>query len=124
MRLSLSLLFLAITAAAHAQSAPPPPQTIDPEPAATHLLTHPDPIYPPIARAAHVTGDVQLRLQIDPTGHVTAIKTLSGPPMLIGAATDAAKQYLYKPFEIDGEPMTVYTTITLHFNLPPPTPKP
>jgi TonB family protein len=117
MRIIPGVILLALTAAAHAQSAPPSPQNIDADASAQHLVSRTEPTYPPIAKAAHVTGDVQLRLQIDRTGHVTAVKTLSGPPMLVGAATEAVKQWLYKPFEIDGEPVTIYTTVTLNFAL-------
>jgi TonB family protein len=52
-------------------------------------------VYPPIARAAHISGDVKLTLDIAPDGTVTAVKVLSGHPMLVTSATDAIKKWRF-----------------------------
>lgn len=84
----------------------------------SHLEKHVDPVYPPIARAAGVMGDVVLQVDIDSEGHVSAVKTISAPPMLIGAATDAVKQWIYRPFLLNNLPALVRTTVTIRFALP------
>jgi TonB family protein len=86
--------------------------------AISHLQQHVEPVYPPIARAAGVVGDVVLQVDIDSGGHVTAIKTISAPPMLIGAATDAVKQWIYRPFLLNNKPVLARTTVTIKFALP------
>src|ERR1035438_118469 len=68
-----------------------------------HLLQHADPIYPPIAKAAHVQGTVLLHVDVDERGNVTKAEVIGGPPMLRGAATDAVKHWTYRPFEINGK---------------------
>jgi TonB family protein len=77
-------------------------------------------IYPPIARAAHVSGTVTIDLTIDKTGHVRAAKVISGPPMLAGAAVDSVKQWVYKPFLVDGSAVEKTVRTYVNFNMPPP----
>lgn len=84
------------------------------------LLTKTDPTYPPIARAAHVTGDVKLQVQIGSDGHVTASKIVSGPPMLVGAAQDCVKQWVYEKPQVDGKPISTSALVTISFILPAP----
>jgi TonB family protein len=83
----------------------------------TQLDQHSAPVYPPIAKAAHVTGDVVLSLQIQTDGRVSRIRVLSGPAMLQQAAMDALKKWTYRPFAQDGEPVEVNTTAKLSFRL-------
>ena len=52
-----------------------------------------DPVYPPIAKAAHVTGTVVLQLEIEPDGTVGQVKIISGPEMLKATSVDAVKQW-------------------------------
>jgi hypothetical protein len=74
-----------------------------------------DPVYPPIARAAHVSGDVKLKVQIDAKGHVVGSTAISGPAMLVGAAQDCVKQWVY---ETEGTPKKTEAIITISFTLP------
>jgi len=83
-----------------------------------HLEKRVDPVYPPIAKAAGVMGDVVLQVDIDSQGRVSAIKTISAPPMLIGAATTAVKQWIYRPFLFNNAPVPARTTVTVRFVLP------
>ncbi len=107
---------LAISIYAHAQSsvtitAPSVGAAI----AATNRIKHVEPIYPPIAKAAHVVGTVVLQIEIEPDGSVGKVKIISGPPMLNGAAVDAVKQWAYKPSMLEG--YAVSTTVTIPFSL-------
>lgn len=84
---------------------------------AGQILSKTQPIYPPIARAAHVGGTVVLHAIIAKDGTIQKLAVESGPPMLVGAATDAVRQWRYKPYLLNGEPTEVDTTITVNFNL-------
>lgn len=68
-----------------------------------------------MATAAHVSGVVVLRVEIDTTGAVTKLVVISGPEMLRSAAVNAVKQYSYKPFLIEGVPSTVRTAVQVKF---------
>ncbi len=84
----------------------------------TGLLIAPiQPIYPPIARAAHVGGTVIVQAIISKTGHIESAHVVSGPVMLQGAALDAVRNARYHPFTLNGDPTEVDTTISINFNL-------
>jgi TonB family protein len=76
-------------------------------------LQQPDPEYPPIAKAAHVTGTVVLQAVIGADGHVLSLHVLSGPAMLFQAAQDSVKKWTYKPYLLNNEPAEVSTTINV-----------
>jgi protein TonB len=84
---------------------------------AGRILNKTQPVYPPIARAAHVGGTVVLHAIIAKDGTIQQLSVVSGPPMLVGAATDAVRQWRYQPYELNGSPTEVDTTITVNFNL-------
>jgi TonB family protein len=84
---------------------------------ARHLLTHVEAVYPPIAKAAHVQGSVLLHASVDEKGVVTKVEVVGGPPMLTGAAVEAAKQWRYAPFEKNGIPSAVQVVISIPFSL-------
>jgi len=79
------------------------------------LISRPDPVYPPIAKAAHVQGAVILHATISKQGTIEGLNAISGPPMLQGAAMDAVRTWKYKPYLLNGEPTEVETTITVNF---------
>jgi protein TonB len=79
------------------------------------ILSRPDPVYPPIAKAAHVQGVVILHAIISKTGTIEGLQVVSGPPMLTGSAMDAVKRWRYKPYLLNGEPTEVDTTINVNF---------
>lgn len=98
------------------------------EGAAREQLSHKvDPSYPPIARAAQITGDVVLAVTIDAEGKVASEKAISGPAMLQQAALDAVRQWRFTPFTVNGTAVSVKTTLTIPFHLahngPQPTPE-
>jgi len=102
----------------------PPPKTTAPTRikqggvvTAAALLSQTKPVYPALARMAHIQGDVVLHAIIDKNGKVAQLEVISGHPLLVQAALDAVKQWLYKPTLLNGEPVEVDTTITVTFKM-------
>jgi len=83
----------------------------------SRLVRRVEPVYPPKAREQHVQGTVVLRLLIDQQGNVVKAEKISGHDALVPAAVDAAKQWKYQPFILNGEPIAVDTTIDMKFAL-------
>lgn len=81
------------------------------------LLSPITPIYPPIAKAAHVEGSVVIEAVISKTGRVESLNVVSGPEMLRAVALDAIKQARYAPYRLNGDPVDVQTVITVVFRL-------
>ena len=65
----------------------------------------PPPIYPAIAKAAHIAGEVRINILVDPTGAVKAATVVSGPPMLTGSALEAAKASTFDPVTVGSQPV-------------------
>jgi len=82
------------------------------------LLIHKvEPPYPPLARAARIQGDVILKAIISREGNIQDLQLVSGHPMLVPAAIEAVKQWHYRPYLLNGQPVEVETTITVIFSL-------
>lgn len=81
------------------------------------LIHRVEPPYPTLARAARVQGDVVLKAIIDKNGDIQDLQLISGHPMLVPAAIAAVKQWRYKPYLLNGQPVEVETTITVIFTL-------
>jgi protein TonB len=82
------------------------------------LLVHQvKPAYPPLARQARIQGTVVLQAVISKDGSIANLHLISGHPMLAPAAIDAVKQWKYKPYFLNGEPVEVETTINVNFTL-------
>ncbi len=75
------------------------------------------PVYPAIARAARVEGDVVLSAIIGRDGAVQQLHLQSGHPMLTQAALDAVRQWRYRPYRLNNEPVEVETIVTVRFRL-------
>jgi protein TonB len=75
------------------------------------------PVYPSLARAMHVEGTVALAATISKGGTIENLRVVSGPPILQGAALDAVKTWLYRPYLLDGAPVEVETTINVIFSM-------
>jgi TonB family protein len=67
-----------------------------------HVDHRVSPVYPPIAKAAHIQGTVVFELRIGISGKIESMKVVSGPAMLQQAAIDCLKQWTFHPFEKDG----------------------
>ena len=82
------------------------------------LLIHQvTPKYPSLARQARIQGTVVLQAVIGKDGSVQNLRVLSGHSMLTQAAMDAVKQWRYKPYYVNGEPVEADTQINVNFNL-------
>ena len=75
------------------------------------------PTYPPLARQARIQGTVILQAQISKTGDIENLQLISGHPMLAPAAIEAVKQWKYKPYLLNGEPVEVETQVQVNFTL-------
>lgn len=81
------------------------------------LVKYVQPIYPPIARATHIQGEVLLSAVINKNGEIVGVQVLRGSPLLTQAAVAAVEQWRYRPYILNGDPIEVRTEITVHFQL-------
>jgi len=81
------------------------------------LLQQPAPVYPPLAVQARISGVVRLNAIIAADGTVKNLTVASGHPLLIPAAMEAAKQWVYEPTLLNGKPVEVITQIEVNFAL-------
>ena len=91
------------------------PTRVPPSEAKTHVIQQVDPAIPPLAKAARIGGSVKLDLTVSESGDVASVKVITGHPMLVSSAVDAAKKWKYKPFESEGKPIQVITEVELNF---------
>jgi TonB family protein len=77
-----------------------------------------DPVYPQQARQMRLQGAVELLANVGKDGNITAVKLISGDSILARAAIDAVKQWKYKPYYLDDQPVEIQTQITVKFKLP------
>src|SRR5690349_6317988 len=109
---------------------PPPPPPKKEEKAATprrigiggavqqsKLVRQPHPNYPPLAKQARISGTVKLEAVIAKDGTIKNLSVISGHPLLVPAALEAVKQWVYQPTLLNGEPVEVQTTIDVNFTL-------
>jgi len=80
-------------------------------------INGPIPSYPPAAKKARIQGTVLLDAIIGRDGTVENLTVVSGPPALQGSSLDAVRQWTYKPFLLNGDPVEVKTTITVTYTL-------
>jgi len=76
------------------------------------------PAYPSNALRMRVEGDVELVATISKEGSISNVKVISGDAQLTRAAVDAVKQWKYKPYLLNGEPVEIQTQVTIKFKLP------
>ena len=81
------------------------------------LIRKVNPTYPPLARQARIQGVVILQAQISKEGNIENLQLISGHPMLAPAAIEAVKQWKYKPYLLNGEPVEVETQVQVNFTL-------
>jgi periplasmic protein TonB len=108
-----------------ATSVAPPPA---PKPASTqplrvshwaegNLIYRLQPMYPILARQARIQGTVELRAVISKSGTIENLTIIRGHAMLVTAAVEAVKQWRYRPYLLNNEPIEVETDITVNFTL-------
>lgn len=84
---------------------------------AAKLLHQVTPAYPVLAKAGRVQGVVQLNAVIGKDGMVQEITLISGHPLLVEAAIQAARQFRYRPTYLNGLAVEVDTVINVQFRL-------
>lgn len=109
-------------------AAPPPPKVEEKKAAvqrirvggqvqAANLIHKVTPVYPPLAKQARVSGVVRFTAVIGKDGAIQNLQLVSGHPLLVPAATEAVKQWMYRPTLLNGEPVEVITQIDVNFTL-------
>jgi TonB family protein len=87
------------------------------EPIGCKVVKLTQPQYPPIAKAAHATGEVKIEIKIDAQGNVISAKALSGPPLLRPTAQAAALQWVFDPVCVKENNLNEDTLISFTFTL-------
>jgi len=82
-----------------------------------NLMRRLQPAYPAAAKLARLQGEVVLQATISRQGKVEEIAVVDGNPILARAAVAAVRQWLYRPYQLNGEPVEVQTQITVNFLL-------
>jgi protein TonB len=112
-------------------AAPPPPPPVKKEEKAAvpqrirvggnvqtaKLVKQPRPNYPALAKSARIQGVVKLHALISKEGAIENLTVISGHPLLVPAALEAVKQWVYQPTLLNGEPVGVETEIDVNFTL-------
>ena len=84
---------------------------------AANLVRKVTPVYPPLAKQARIQGTVRFTAVIGKDGTIQNLQLVSGHPLLVAAAQEAVKQWVYKPTLLNGEPVEVVTQIDVNFTL-------
>ncbi|MDQ3755816.1 MAG: energy transducer TonB [Acidobacteriota bacterium] len=101
--------------------APPPEPGAPPSPPggpSQGAVKRVQPDYPPVAKAAGAQGTVEVEVVINENGEVISAKAVRGHPLLHQASVEAARQWQFKPTEVDGKPAKVTGRVTFNFVLP------
>jgi TonB family protein len=85
---------------------------------AVNLIQRVEPVYPPLALQARIQGIVRFTAIIGRDGAIQNLQLVSGHPLLVEAARQAASQWHYKPTLLNGEPVEVVTPVDVNFTLP------
>ena len=83
----------------------------------SNLIHKVQPVYPPLARSARVSGTVEFSATISRDGRIENLQLLHGHPLLVNAAKEAILQWRYRPTMLNGQPVEVITSIIVSFNL-------
>ena len=82
-----------------------------------NLVHRVQPQYPQLARQARIQGSVVLHAIISREGRIENLQVISGHPLLVPAALDAVRQWRYRPFLLNDQPVEVETQVTVNFAL-------
>jgi|SRR5271154_5889931 len=113
----LILGMTSLGASSRAQKATDQAAEVPSSDAKAHLIKNVVPVYPPLAKDLRLQGKVKVQVVISKTGLVESVNVVSGHPLFVQAAIDAVKQWQYKPFLVDGQPITASTEIEVPFSL-------
>ena len=100
-----------------AKTAAPARMSVSSAEMAADVLTKVPPKYPDAAKKAKVQGTVLLKAIIGKDGMVENLQVVSGPKELRSSSLDAVRQWTYKPYLLNGEPVEVKTTINIIYSL-------
>src|SRR5260221_94691 len=110
------LLLFALTALAASQAVPQRVR-MSQDVAQGLILKKVAPVYPPLARQARIQGTVVLRVIVSNAGDVENVQLVSGHPMLAPSAIEAVRQWTYKPYLLQNEPIEIETQVQVNFTL-------
>jgi len=96
---------------------PGSPLRVSPEIMARHIVYKENPVYPEAARRAGKQGMVVLDAVIGADGTVRRVRAVSGPELLAESAADALQSWKFEPYQVDGKPVEVGTTVAVEFRL-------
>jgi protein TonB len=102
---------------AAARVAPPQRVVLGSEVKEAVLLHRVEPVYPALARQTRVSGKVELEGVIGTDGRIRELAVKNGNPLLVPAAKDAVRQWIYKPTLLNGAPVEVALAIVVTFRL-------
>jgi protein TonB len=122
---------LANVIAAVRLQAPPPKASVAPTPVAppparievsrgvqeAMIVHRVMPVYPPLARQARISGVVELHGVITAEGRIGELRVIAGHPLLVQAAVEAVRQWVYRPTLLNGKPVEVEAPIVVRFTL-------
>jgi TonB family protein len=81
------------------------------------LIEKSDPVYPPLAKKTKLQGTVRADITISEGGVVISTEVINGHPLLITAAVDALKKRRYKPYLVNGKPVSFVSSVEIPFSL-------
>ena len=117
-------LFFAVASAAQTvtpgtvdQQANSAPVRVSTGVAVGNIIRRVTPIYPFEARAHNIQGTVVMHATIGKDGAVHNLSAVSGPALLQSSAMDAVRQWKFKPFLLNGDPVEIETDISVDFHL-------
>ena len=106
-----------VKAETHPEAAPAKPIRVGTGVQEAKLVRRVVPSYPPLARQARISGTVLLMGVIARDGTIEDLRVVSGHPLLVKAALDAVRQWVYRPTLLNGQPVEVICPIEVHFTL-------
>ena len=120
-RLLIGVLAFLITAMSQGpsqdQPTPPPRVPVPANVSEGRLIKKVNPVYSKYARKNHIQGVVVLQAAISTEGDIVNLVVISGQPLLAEAAVTAVKQWKYRPYLVNGNPVEVQTEIRINFSL-------
>jgi protein TonB len=102
---------------------PPPPPVVTTKPPRISVIQlatpihRVDPVYPPLAKQARISGTVELIGVLGVDGRIHELRVVRGHALLLDAAMAAVKQWVYAPTMLNGQPVEVQAPILVNFIL-------
>jgi TonB family protein len=116
--LALGMHVDAVSAGDDSNASKPPKQlSVPSDVMARNLLNKVVPVYPPAAKKAKIQGKVVIDAVIGTDGNVENLRVVSGPNELQQSSLDAVRQWTYKPYLLNGDPVEVKTTVNVIYSL-------